>query len=212
MRRRDSRGAIELPRPAEPFEALVGGNVALDFANTVDVHCENRRYDHLFPGYGNVLAWALHAGVIAHDDARALMQLAKRDAREAAAVRRRAVSLREAIFDAMTSPGTIPDPSLPVLNNEWQRAIDHRQLTPVSTWSWVDEPFLDRVLWPIAIATIELLTSPQRDRVRTCASPDCDWVFIDSTKNGSRRFCRSGQCGNRTRVQRFRAEKRSTSA
>jgi predicted RNA-binding Zn ribbon-like protein len=41
-----------------------------------------------------------------------------------------------------------------------------------------------------------------------CESPTCEWLFLDTTKNGSRRFCRSQGCGNRVRVQRFREAKR----
>jgi predicted RNA-binding Zn ribbon-like protein len=102
--------------------------------------------------------------------------------------------------------------ALSVLNQEWQQAVGHRQLTSAATWIWDDASSLDRVLWPISSAAIDLLTSPLRDRIRTCESPTCDWLFIDSTKNGSRRFCRAGVCGNRTRVQRFRAEKRQQSS
>jgi len=209
MRRRESRGSIELPRPEEPYGALVGGNLALDFTNTVDVHGESRRYDHLFPGYGNLIGWALHADVVTNDDADELMHLAKREPREAAAVRRRAVALRKAIFEAVRNHIPIPEESLSVLNHEWQLAIDHRHLGSDSSWTWDERVLLDRVLWSISSAALELLTSPLHDRIRTCASPTCDWLFVDSTKNGSRRFCRADVCGNRTRVQRFRAEKRN---
>jgi predicted RNA-binding Zn ribbon-like protein len=212
MRRRDSRGEIDLPAPAEPYRLLVAGNIALDFANTVDEHNENKSYDYLFPGYGNLIGWSLYAGLLDAGQASAMMRLAKREPREAVAVRRRAVALREAIFTVL-GPGAASDDDLAVLNDEWHIAAANRLLTQpdpdvTPEWTWKPEPALDSVLWAVTLAALDLLTSERRGRVRMCESPTCEWLFLDTTKNGSRRFCRSQGCGNRVRVQRFREAKR----
>jgi predicted RNA-binding Zn ribbon-like protein len=212
MRRRDSRGEIDLPAPAEPYRHLVAGNIALDFANTVDEHSENKSYDYLFPGYGSLIGWSLHAGLLDATQAARNMRLAKREPREAVAVRRRAVALREAIFHVLRPGDASPD-DLAVLNAEWQSAAANRMLTQpgpdaLPDWSWNEEPALDSVLWPVTLAALDLVTSEKRVRIRMCESPTCEWLFLDTTKNGSRRFCRSQGCGNRVRVQRFREAKR----
>jgi hypothetical protein len=57
MRRRDSRGQIDLPELIEPYRDPIGGCLCLDFVNTVDVHSDDKTYDYLFPGYGNLVSW-----------------------------------------------------------------------------------------------------------------------------------------------------------
>ena len=47
------------------------------------------------------------------------------------------------------------------------------------------------------------------DRFRSCASPDCAGVFIDTSRNGARRYCMPGLCGNRVNVAANRARPRA---
>lgn len=61
---------------------------------------------------------------------------------------------------------------------------------------------------PIAVAVrsaVALLTSSDIDRVRVCAAEDCNWVFLDESRNGSRRWCDMKVCGNRAKAKRFYA-------
>lgn len=46
-------------------------------------------------------------------------------------------------------------------------------------------------------------------RVRACAAPDCGWVFVDRSKNGSRRWCDMGSCGNRAKLRSYRLRQHS---
>jgi predicted RNA-binding Zn ribbon-like protein len=67
---------------------------------------------------------------------------------------------------------------------------------------------LDDILGRIAVAAAELLTSPERDRVRECASHNCSWLFVDMSRNRSRRWCDMKVCGNRAKARRFSARHR----
>src|SRR5438093_1265585 len=60
-------------------------------------------------------------------------------------------------------------------------------------------------LAPVIKSTVDLLTSPAIDRVRTCAADTCEWLFLDTTKNRTRRWCDMKVCGNREKVRRFRS-------
>jgi predicted RNA-binding Zn ribbon-like protein len=60
------------------------------------------------------------------------------------------------------------------------------------------------MLWPVLRSAAELLTSDRMDRVRLCSAEDCDWLFLDSSRNRSRRWCDMAVCGNRSKVRRFR--------
>ena len=68
------------------------------------------------------------------------------------------------------------------------------------------------MLGRILVSAVELLTSPRRERVRTCGAETCLWLFLDTSKNGSRRWCDMNQCGNRTKARRFYRRQRDEQA
>jgi predicted RNA-binding Zn ribbon-like protein len=58
-------------------------------------------------------------------------------------------------------------------------------------------------LYPIVKSAADLLVSAQLDRIRVCADPQCGWLFLDSSRNRSRRWCSMDTCGNRAKARRF---------
>ena len=68
---------------------------------------------------------------------------------------------------------------------------------------------LDAMLWPIARAAADLLASSDVALVRACSSPTCQWFFLDTSKNHHRRWCSMKQCGNRAKVRKFYAKKKT---
>jgi predicted RNA-binding Zn ribbon-like protein len=58
---------------------------------------------------------------------------------------------------------------------------------------------------PIVESAADTLISDELPRVRRCADPRCHRVFLDGTKNGLRRWCDMGTCGNRAKAARHRA-------
>jgi predicted RNA-binding Zn ribbon-like protein len=60
-----------------------------------------------------------------------------------------------------------------------------------------------------ALSAVALATSPHAAKVKECADDrGCGWLFVDTTRNGSRRFCFSNECGNRARQVAFRERHR----
>ena len=112
---------------------------------------------------------------------------AARSPRAARAALAQAVELREAIFELFSSVAAGADGA---------------------SWAWSDEPRLDRVLWPVLRAAARLLTSLERERVRQCAAGDCAWLFLDRSRNGTRRWCDMTVCGNREKARRFQRRAR----
>jgi predicted RNA-binding Zn ribbon-like protein len=99
-----------------------------------------------------------------------------------------------------------PD-DLAVLNDVLSGALPYMVVTPTwdgFAWDWIDRPDdFDQILWPVARSVSELLTSPHLDRVRKCADDrGCGYLFLDKSKNRSRRWCSMGSCGNRAKAQR----------
>ncbi len=67
---------------------------------------------------------------------------------------------------------------------------------------------LGRAMWPLARSAVELLTSPALERLKLCEADDCGWLFVDASRNRSRRWCDMSGCGNLAKVRRFRARRR----
>ena len=58
------------------------------------------------------------------------------------------------------------------------------------------------VLQPIALSTARIVTEANPTRIRQCASSNCMYWFLDTSKSGRRRWCSMSRCGNRAKVAR----------
>jgi len=199
----------ETALPQQLMHPLRGGTLTLDFANTIDVHADDR--DSLSPGYANVLAWYQHAGLLDSREATSLLRTARRNPRDAAAVRRRIVALRDAIRAIVLAlhQGMSPTAADLTLLDQERLEADRHGRHAVSgdrlIWTFDESKDLDRIIWPLAREAVRFLSDSNMSRVRQCASDTCERLFLDTSKNGSRRFCTPATCGNATRVRRFRA-------
>jgi predicted RNA-binding Zn ribbon-like protein len=70
-----------------------------------------------------------------------------------------------------------------------------------------DAPLATRIMVEAAMAFIDVIRADEYDRVRICSADDCDAVYIDYSKNGSKRYCDTGNCGNRMNVMAYRRRK-----
>jgi predicted RNA-binding Zn ribbon-like protein len=100
------------------------------------------------------------------------------------------------------------------LVNEWiAGAMAHARLRPVAEgfeWSWDDDDDLNRIVWPVAKSAADLLAEGDLGRVRKCGSHDCTWLFYDTSKNRSRRWCDMKGCGNRAKARRHYEKRKKT--
>jgi predicted RNA-binding Zn ribbon-like protein len=193
--------------------------VCLDFSNTLNgSRAEPKENLHAYP---DLVAWSRSAGLVDERAADGLLTAAERDPAGAAATFDRAIALREAIFRIFSAlaGGRATDPAdLARLNAALATALGHLQVAPTPGgfgWTWrIDDgdPSLDRPLWPLARAAADLLTGDQGGRVRECASSTCDWLFMDQSRNHSRRWCDMADCGNRAKARRHYARQRAARA
>ncbi|MFD4960842.1 CGNR zinc finger domain-containing protein [Microbacterium sp. NPDC058389] len=75
-----------------------------------------------------------------------------------------------------------------------------------------DAPLATRILVEAAMAFVDVIRADEYDRVRICSADDCEGVYVDYSKNGSKRYCDSGNCGNRMNVNAYRRRKARESA
>jgi predicted RNA-binding Zn ribbon-like protein len=189
-------------RPAWVRELpIVAGDLALDFANTVDDPLGPQRYDHI-AGYPELLVWSMRTGVLPEPGADALRQAAADDPDRAARVVKRAAAMREALNETF---GAVVD-GVPA-GASWTRlrpyvrdAIGHADVPAPGAVSWSFGE-LEAPLWPVAEAAYRLLTGPGLHRLKRCVG--CPWLFLDRSKNGSRRWCSMEMCGTDEKVRRY---------
>lgn len=68
----------------------------------------------------------------------------------------------------------------------------------------VDDPLWQRMGAEIAMAIADVIRGGELRRLKICAAPDCEAVLTDLSKNRSKRFCDTGNCGNRQHVAAYR--------
>jgi predicted RNA-binding Zn ribbon-like protein len=207
------------PAEAHIFE-LTGGVLCLDFANTVDNRPDPERRRDLLTKYPDLISWGRQTEAIAAKEATVLLRASRRRPRLGAEALTRATALREVIyrvFSVMASAEPPPSSDLKSLSDAAVDAASHRRLVPHAggfIWEWHASAgeALDRLLWPIARSAEELLISDRFRSVRECAADTCGWLFLDTSRSQSRRWCDMRVCGNRAKARRFyrRARRRHT--
>jgi predicted RNA-binding Zn ribbon-like protein len=187
---------------------LIGGWLCLDFVNTVDCRNSDDARD-LLSAYDNLVTWSQHAGIITDDEARDMLQQAALHPTNAKKTLERAVMLREVLYRIFSSIARDRQPNtaeVNALNREVSTTMTKIRLKPrdaAKPWVYTYEgPRLDRILWPIIHSATELLTSDKLDRVRECPGRNCGWMFLDRSRNRTRKWCDMKDCGNRVKAQR----------
>ena len=195
-----------------PFE-WIGGRICLDFANTV-TWAGTELLNERLGRYGDLVEWAEQAEILTRRSGPATpARRPRRPARPHAALSD-AHALRKAIHDVVGARAEGREPergAADTLNRFLGRALGRLRLGvegDACSWVFVDEgDELDRMLWPVAWSAASLLTSDDAPLVRRCASERCGWLFVDRSRNRSRRWCDMKSCGNSAKARRHYARK-----
>lgn len=191
-----------------------GRPLCLSLANTR--HWRNSRAPReTLDGYADLARWAAARQLVDGDEA--LQRIARDRPAAAQAELHRAIALREAIaawFAARVQGRSGEEGDFAEITASFNEASRHLKLALVdgalvpALAGTADTLALPR--WQAALSAIGLASSAAMARVKQCADDrGCGWLFLDATRNGSRQFCFSTECGNRTRQARFRAKQRT---
>jgi predicted RNA-binding Zn ribbon-like protein len=194
---------------------FMGGNPALDFVDTMGgMHVEHPEpEDEYLHSYEDLVMLGLKTGTLSERSARRLRRAARERPDEAEAVladawRRR--DLLDAAFRPISRGDAPPESVLRELRDFAAEALSHGELVASEDgfiWSWERCEDLDAPLWPIAHAALELMTEGPLERLKTCGR--CRWLFLDTTKNRSRRWCSTEGCGTDEKKERYVARRRA---
>ena len=198
---------------------LIGGDVALDFVNTVDWRGDPTRRRDLLVTFEDLLAWAKASKLLGTAELRAMSAAARLDEAPATRSLGRARRVREVLARVLAAAGRKAPPAardVRLLNAFLVAALRHRRLGIRGTtffWSWTDgeRDRFDSLIWPIVLAAAELLASDSRTQIRQCAGEGCGWLFLDTSRNRRRRWCTMESCGNRAKARRFYQRSREAS-
>src|SRR5712691_3571110 len=196
----------------EQFD-FTGGHPALDFVNTKSDRLDETPKEWL-KSFDDLLTWGRQGDIVGPNDTARLRKEAAQHEQEASEVLKRAITLREAIFRIYEqfALSKLPDQAdVDILDAELKRARSHLHLVVnnedcIDIWDIQDED-LDAVLWSIAKSAAELIASSDRRNVRICEAEDCAWLFLDTSKNHSRRWCNMQTCGNRAKARKHYQKK-----
>lgn len=192
------------------------GQLCLDFANTLSDRPNEAPQEEKLHYYADLVDWAEAANILSADEATEMHREALRRPTEADRTFAGAISLREAVyrlFSAIAAGAEPPVGDLEAVNRAIGAAAVRGRLSPLHGhfhWTWEHDPsVLDSMIAPVAWSVAELLTSNDLHRVHECAGDDCGWLFMDTSKNGSRRWCSMETCGNRAKARRHRARQQA---
>jgi len=196
----------------KPFQ-LVAGHCVLDLINTLDWRFRESGTEELLPSYSELLRFAEESSLLTSQQMNQIARTAT--AREASQALQACYGLREAaadVFYALVDDRMPPQDAIKKLDGHFHVAQTHRKLQGSRSrfeLAWQRPVETQLPCWILAQAAIELLTGDSVQAIRACADPQCRWLFIDTSKNHTRRWCDMKICGNRMKARRFKAQHRA---
>ncbi len=191
-----------------PFK-LNAGHVALDFVNTLDDRYTPGGPRELLPTYTDLLRFCRQAALLTHAEAARLSTLPEASQEKGL---RSAIELRELLARVFYRWLDEEPPSGDdrIALQHWSAACArYRELRWTDghlAWTWkslaanAEAPAL-----LLAQSALDLLLAEKPPRMHACASDTCRWLFLDTSKNRTRRWCDMKICGNRAKARRYHA-------
>jgi predicted RNA-binding Zn ribbon-like protein len=191
---------------AEERPPLVGGDVVLDLVNTVAWRLTPGRRIERIPTAEALLDWLARLQVVDGPVAEAMRTAASADPSAAGTAVERVRRLRENVYRvllAVIDRRPPADVDTHALRAEMVDALAGAELTSVVPLRWAVRPVgLSDLPAVLALEVWRFFQFTDLTRVRQCADQDCGWLFLDASRNASRRWCSSADCGNRARARR----------
>jgi predicted RNA-binding Zn ribbon-like protein len=204
------------------FDDTPGNWLCLDFTHTLQDRFNAERKE-LLHTYSDLLAWGLYMRLLSEKEAQELLRIAEQHPQIATKTLHNAVNLREAlyrIFYAISQEEMPGADDMALLNATLAQAMSRACIVEAGEkdqfhWDWKaksDAEGLERINWIIVRSAADLLTSDKLRDVRACAAEDCRWLFLDISKNHSRRWCDMETCGNQAKARRHYSRKKRASS
>ena len=194
---------------------LDGGVLCLDFVNTVHSRVDSTICDYI-RDYGDLLRWLQKCQAVPPQVLSRLRELYATDSQGTQRVLKQARDIRELLYRIVSALAAGRAPLAADLN-QFQSLAEktwrHLRIEPEQNcweWKWAAQAAdLRHPLRLVVKSAVELLISDSVTRIKEC--PACGWVFLDQSKNGSRRWCSMQTCGSIDKASRYYYRKKKSS-
>ena len=199
---------------AKPYQfGRIGGALCLDFTNTASWEEDRQTTEHL-NDFADLVRWCTEAGFVRQDSAATFVGEPEEKTAEAAAILAKAKELRATLYRIFMALSRREFPvagDLQLLNEALAQAPlrleVRREKDQFLSERKAGGTKFAKLVGPVVWSAAELLTSGKIDQVKCCASETCGWLFLDNTKNHSRRWCDMGDCGSHAKAKRYYRKK-----
>lgn len=190
--------------------------LCLDFVNTVGWH-ESESPSEWLRDLKDLATWGVRISCLTKEEAEELGRFEEQEPSLANLKYKQFITLREAmfrIFRAIVRGDLAPAEDLAELNShlELYRHLTLVEPTPgqftLSLSSASISP-LERMKSELVRSAVDLLLSKDLKYLKQCHGGECGWLFIDTSRNHSRRWCSMTDCGNRSKAKRHYHKKSS---
>jgi predicted RNA-binding Zn ribbon-like protein len=187
----------------------IGGHLALDLCNTVSWRLDPSRTIERLATAPDLVDWfrtvAATAGTA---DNRILDHPETADRALPAVHELRNSTIRVIDAHLAAEPAAVAD--VAQLSAAWRRALAVATTPSQLPWRWTVEPSEpEHLVHVLALSVADLLQRPDQTDLRRCDGEGCGWLFLDSSRNHSRRWCNPLDCGNRARVRSYTQRRRA---
>ena len=192
---------------------LIGGHPAPDLVNTLDWRFRDTGSEELISNYADVVRFIEQSGMIGAGDARRLLRSAPENRAERIVTATR--ELREALAEILyarvsgTSPRVSSVRKLEACFNDARAQQQLHWRGDRLMWELPQPVSLAVPFWVLSLSAGQFVTSDQMQLLRECGNDECRWLFLDTSKNHTRRWCDMKICGNRMKARRFKAQHRA---
>ena len=197
---------------------LIGGARVLDFINTTNGRRPGtalKVIEERLISFQFFFEWAAHAALISaqeFDDYKPMVfasPIPYQPNLDAVLAFRECLYV---VFHRLSLHQAAPDAALQQINQTLQQGVAWRVLRSVDgkpAWDWKlcssAQELTEMLLGRLAIEATQLLVSGDLHALKSCSSTDCDWVFLDISKNKQRKWCQMSVCGSREKLSRLKS-------
>ena len=201
-------GAHAKSKADPPAAEFIGNHPVLDFHNTLAWPTPRGENERLMSA-SDLIRWSRAAGLVTVAEAEGLERRASEHRGESRRVIKHARRVRGLLHETLSLLARgkpLSSRDLDKLNAEVGVAVGSLRLSGSNRrieWATDERAGLAVILRRLVWSAAQLLTSPDLSRLRSCANAECGWLFLDTSKNRSRRWCSMDDCGSRAKSRRY---------
>lgn len=196
---------------------LDGGCPVFDFTNTISNRNDPDYFDYLTK-YEDFIQWIDKVGLLSKGKLNAIIAFSKHHPRKSTDVFKQVMEARETtfkLFSSLAKNHKAERETLESFNHFLSEALSNMQVelgrTEIATsFNISEKTILKEPLYLLIKNAFDILSTQHFERIKEC--PACGWLFLDTTKNGKRRWCNMQVCGSNDKARRYYHRKKESSS